>query len=914
MPTLRSQSASSLTKEKRPSDTPWPRLPFTSPATPTIRSVSPATASPSSVGPATPAQVHESVRTAVVDDTPFSRRSPRLNAAAASVAACGGDVLENPDGSWWKGKGKRKAAVDCADQETGQMAAAFIDAANKKTFVGEGKGKRKAEESVAEAFCEITREKTDSAFAKVKSGIDSGGSSGEKEGRISVNLYSTYQENPDPCLSPKPSVNANENSNPHLRPILGPCMKVSSRGTKSRDGGGFVSAGRGRGRGRGRGQGRKAMAMACESFTEWDADDATKESLCLDLNRNPHYNCPIDADDRREEPEAKRQREVGQFSGSLDLDSPVEDNGDNMVLSIQLGQEHVKETAAQQDNSNSAFLVAMSPSQSEAGPSHRPQQEEDAKAEAETRFCHRHLGEAGPSKLRSSNSQGGRSRAEASRSKFLQIARDRAFHFAHFNADGNEAPAGAPPPPPAPDNGRRRGRQAPQPTPRQLQRQPQPQPQPQQVDWPGPFSTARKLVENRATAAAARQHASKSETKVSLVDWHPTRVPSDSSFARKPCPSLQDLCLSVLVNNAENVVSLEGVPESIRARISVSLCERRKMNSKTLSLFFQGAPTEIRVPNCTQVCESEMTEMMRQFSASCLEELHLGFCGRALSEQCLLATIAKPRSILPLKSISLCGAYRLTDKGLEALLQASPLVAHLDLSTCAFLTDAALKAVVRCAGDTLESLVLEGCPNINASVLVHDLVMLPKLQKLSLSAVIGVTDEVVIELSAQLGSHLRELSLAHCCSLTDTAIAEIGACCPSLQVLDLSSLSLLTDVAIAYIADGLRMLQVLNLRRCKFSDEAVAAFVTASGGSLLNLSVNSVQQVADQTILALAKHSHACLQRLNMSFCRLVGDECLGFLADSCPHLHELRLFGCTQVTEKFLKGHSNSKLKVVGL
>ncbi|MCO5554982.1 hypothetical protein L7F22_008521 [Adiantum nelumboides] len=502
--------------------------------------------------------------------------------------------------------------------------------------------------------------------------------------------------------------------------------------------------------------------------------------------------------------------------------------------------------------------------------------------------------------------RGTQNRAEASRFRFLQIARDRAFHFAHFDAEGNEAPAGAPPP----QRNRRRGRQ-----PQQAdEHNPQPRAQPQEVDWPGPFSTARQLVNNRAMAAAARKNADAPGIKVSVVDWKPTRVSADHAFGRRICPSLQDLCLSVLANNADNVVSLQGVPDLFRIRISDAICERRNMSPKVLSLFFQEGPSEIHSLDCTQVCEDDLVEMMRQICPGRLEKLHLGYCGRALSERCLLTTIAGPATVTLLKSISLRGAYRLSDQGLEALLQASPQLVHLDLSNCSFLTNAFMGAVARCVSQTIESLVLDGCSNLNATVLVHEIVQLAKLQKLSLAEVGGVTDEVVTEICVQLGSSLKELALAGCYSLTDAAAAAIGSCCPSLQSLNLAHLPMLTDITIAHITDNVRNIQDLDLKRCKFSDEAIATFVTASGASLLNLSLNSVQQVAGQTIMALARHSNACLERLDLSFSRLVDDECLGYLADSCLKLQELRLFGCTQITDKFLNGHSNGNLKVVGL
>ncbi|KAH7435493.1 hypothetical protein KP509_06G067100 [Ceratopteris richardii] len=493
----------------------------------------------------------------------------------------------------------------------------------------------------------------------------------------------------------------------------------------------------------------------------------------------------------------------------------------------------------------------------------------------------------------------GGSRAEAARSRFLRVARKRAFHFAHFNAEVDEAPAGSSPP--AGEH-------------QQFGNNNQVQLEPQKVDWPGPFSTARQLVKNRETAAAARKESAIPGEKSSLVDWRPSRDPSDTSIFRRKPSSLQDICLGILAKNAESVVSLDGVPDTVRARISAAFCERRTMSATTLSLFFQGMPSEIHCLDCTQICEDKLTELMKQVCPMRLEKLHLEYCGRGLTEQCLLSSIASSTSVTSLKSVSLKGAYRLSDKGLEVLLQATPQLVHLDLSSCSFLTNDAVKALAKLVNETLESLVLDGCRNLDATKFVLDIVQLTKLQKLSFSEVRGVTDEVISEICVRLGANLKELILDRCTSLSDSAVAAIGACCPSLQVLNTSHIPKLTDVSIAHITDNLRKLQNLSVRRCQFSDEAIAAFVTASGSSLLRLSLNSMQQIAGQTVLALTRYCHSSLEYLDLSFCRLLDDECLGLLADSCLQLKELRLYGCTQVTNKFLNGHSNSNLKVIGL
>lgn len=39
------------------------------------------------------------------------------------------------------------------------------------------------------------------------------------------------------------------------------------------------------------------------------------------------------------------------------------------------------------------------------------------------------------------------------------------------------------------------------------------------------------------------------------------------------------------------------------------------------------------------------------------------------------------------------------------------------------------------------------------------------------------------------------------------------------------------------------------------------------------------------------------LERLDVSFCRQLDDASLGLLADSCPQLRQLALFGCSSAT-----------------
>jgi hypothetical protein len=55
------------------------------------------------------------------------------------------------------------------------------------------------------------------------------------------------------------------------------------------------------------------------------------------------------------------------------------------------------------------------------------------------------------------------------------------------------------------------------------------------------------------------------------------------------------------------------------------------------------------------------------------------------------------------------------------------------------------------------------------------------------------------------------------------------------------------------------------------------------------------------------------LEWLDVSFCRQLDDAALGLLADSCPALRQLAVFGCSSATRTFLEGHSNDALAVHG-
>ncbi|GJP67990.1 hypothetical protein CLOP_g24746 [Closterium sp. NIES-67] len=486
--------------------------------------------------------------------------------------------------------------------------------------------------------------------------------------------------------------------------------------------------------------------------------------------------------------------------------------------------------------------------------------------------------------------------------------------------------------------------------------------------WPGPFATARQLVRGRAAAAAARQaqggagartggsaagEVEKSEGRAGagagasavvaggVVAWTPkARVPdlalTDSKQqggvkdwrigtggsgggggggggGRGP-RSLYSLCLELVATHIDGLESVEGVPDAVRRDLSACLSAQRRLDGRVLHLLLEGVATELSVADCSLVSEADLKSALSTCNAANLELFHLSMCGRSLSDACLTTTLLHSPTTLPaLRSLALQGAYRLSDASLPPLALAAPALAHLSLLHCPLLSSPAVSTLISSLSSSLNTLRLDGCCQLDAAVLLLGMKQLTGLSCLSLAGLSSVSDAVLSELLPAIGSNLKELSLAHCEEITDASVAAAAANAPSLTALDLSHLPLLTDASLHSLCSAQLKLRSLNLTRASFSDAALAALIQASGAALQILSVNAVYEAGDGLLISLARCSHESLESLDVSWCRSVSNHALGLLADSCPNLSRLCLYGCSQVTDVFYLGHSNPRLHLIG-
>ncbi|KAK1396376.1 putative leucine-rich repeat domain, L domain-containing protein [Heracleum sosnowskyi] len=215
-----------------------------------------------------------------------------------------------------------------------------------------------------------------------------------------------------------------------------------------------------------------------------------------------------------------------------------------------------------------------------------------------------------------------------------------------------------------------------------------------------------------------------------------------------------------------------------------------------------------------------------------------------------------PTKVLQITTMkSPCG----DDNGLSSLLSSAPSLRSLNLSQCSLLTSGGINSIADSLGSVLKELYLDDCESIDPVLIFPALSKLEYLEVLSLAGLHTVCDDFICQLIALRGDKLKELVFADCVKLTDISLKFISKSCNGMCALDLTNLCKLTDSALGYLANGCQSIRSLKLRRnsfrllmfflflgsatsCCLSDEAVAAYLEPSGGSLEELSLNNVSK------------------------------------------------------------------------
>lgn len=145
-----------------------------------------------------------------------------------------------------------------------------------------------------------------------------------------------------------------------------------------------------------------------------------------------------------------------------------------------------------------------------------------------------------------------------------------------------------------------------------------------------------------------------------------------------------------------------------------------------------------------------------------MQVLQLDLCGRILTENVFISTIAKNFNLPAFTTVSLIGAYQLTDFGLGTLARSASALRSVNLSQCSLLTNKGINLLVKHLKSTLIDLYIDHCQNIDAVSMLPAMRKLKCLEVLSVAGIETVDDHFVTEIVREHGSNMRELVLANC--------------------------------------------------------------------------------------------------------------------------------------------------------
>ncbi|BFY97345.1 hypothetical protein BsWGS_00392 [Bradybaena similaris] len=278
-----------------------------------------------------------------------------------------------------------------------------------------------------------------------------------------------------------------------------------------------------------------------------------------------------------------------------------------------------------------------------------------------------------------------------------------------------------------------------------------------------------------------------------------------------------------------------------------------------------------------------------------------------------------------LRKLDLNGAKSVGKESLIKLFQACTQMADLDLGYCNRIAVASECEVLWTLPQSLTSLSLCGLMLQDGEILVESVTRLPHLSCIKLCGVPALSDDTLTRIVEKIGHRLADLNLSGIGSheITDAGLKSVAKYCTVLKSLHISLLRQVTGVTLLPLFidhDRASRIQKLSAN-CKLMDASTLDQIMSSCPELKKLDLSGLSVVNDAMIINLADHSpnltqlnlKGCKQVTDTAVCHLSGccpltslclsglhaitDKSIFSLASSCPHLKEIYLNGCANVS-----------------
>lgn len=376
-------------------------------------------------------------------------------------------------------------------------------------------------------------------------------------------------------------------------------------------------------------------------------------------------------------------------------------------------------------------------------------------------------------------------------------------------------------------------------------------------------------------------------------------------------PTLQDLAIKKVTEKIEFVEQFGDIGSINMKKISKILCRNRSLSDNTLQLFLDTNVERLEFWDCSGLSRNAY-DTICSFCPN-IKELKLLMCGRLHNDN--LNYFAS--NLKHLTKIEVDGPFLINNQTWQNFFETvGDRLTSFKVSHTHRFDDETMKTLLEKCGPNMTELRLSRLDGIKEKE-SYDLmpVYLTKLEYLEISFPHQedlVTDSALINLLSINGESLHTLILDGCSALTDEFLINgIKPFCVNLRKLSLSFLDQITSEGFVALFNEWNANLGLNevyLRKCfSLGDEGIIEFLLHSAQSLVELSINSVKDLTVDTFQIMKCPN---LTYLDTGFVRSVDDDVLELIGKNCPQLKVLDTYGNNRCTSgaKIREG-----LKVIG-
>lgn len=462
----------------------------------------------------------------------------------------------------------------------------------------------------------------------------------------------------------------------------------------------------------------------------------------------------------------------------------------------------------------------------------------------------------------------------------------------------------------------------------------------------GAFTVANELIAKREEVKRLREEAIASGNlgNVRAIDvdsmdeydkilrdlsWNPKSLSTENQ-KYVYIDSLTDMCIKYLVQNFSAIESLDDIPTEIRELIAIELAKQRKLLANSVDMLATPGSEALILPDCSMLDEVVVTKCIESVADSgSIRILKLGVVGAGFGDD-----VAKKVSkyLSNVETLELTGCYRLNDEVLSSVLASChKSLENLNLSCDSRLSSKAL-SILSSTCSNLKTLKIDYCTHMTD----EDIVSLVdsaspsfNLEGISIVGMTEITDETFILLVKRFGSSLTSLNCSGCIKLTDDTIIAIKTHCSKLSSLGIGQLRYVTTTALiglfmpdlidensssSTLSRSIGALQHVELQGVlNVTDDVIIQLSLLAKGSLLSLNIASCSSLTSKAIIAIKSKCPYSLREIDMSFVRGISEDALGYFMETAIKMKIIKVWGCTQLTEKFFNHTFLNNVCIIG-